>query len=403
MRGRVFKRYKNSWAIVLDLGYRIDPKDGKKKRKQKWVAFKGTKKQADAKCAELSGQVYRKEFVEPLKITVGEWMTEWLETTVKPSSRPHTYKSYETTIRKHLKPALGDIPLQQLTATDIERYHAERPQLSAGTRQTHHAILSTALNEAVAKYLVFRNVAKIVKGKPHPDRTTDDLIANCWSVQEARAFLAATKSESAQVQAFYSLALDTGARKAELHGLKWEDVNLDTGSLRIVRQLDRRSKRDVGEDGEVRIVPDTGPTKTKRARTIDLGPETMRLLREHRRTQAELKMKNRDHYRDHGFVFACELRDPRDPQGELGMPLSFSTLGSTVFKRLIKAAGVRRIRFHGLRHTSATLLLGAGEPAITVANRLGHTDVTITLNTYGHVMPSMQQQAAARLGALLHG
>ncbi|MBS1818046.1 MAG: site-specific integrase, partial [Acidobacteria bacterium] len=167
--------------------------------------------------------------------------------------------------------------------------------------------------------------------------------------------------------------------------------------------LDDAGKPMVGDDGEVRIEPTFGPTKTKRARTIDLGPETVRLLREHRRTQAELKMQNRNIYRDHGLVFARELREPRDPRGDLGMPLSDSTLGSTVFRRLTKAANVKRITFHGMRHTCATLMLAAGEPAKVVAERLGHSNVMITLNTYQHVLPGMQRAAATRLGALLHG
>lgn len=240
MRGRVFKRYKNSWAIVLDKGYRADAATGKKKRIQTWVAFKGTKKQADARCAELVAQGNRGEFVEPSKITLAQHLDRWLAVSVKPRRRPHTYKSYSTIVEKHLKPALGHIRLQQLQAADIERYYAEQTTLKAGTRQTHHAVLSNALKSAVKAKLVYRSVASDVDGKPHSQRTTDDLIRECWTAEEARSFLAATRGESVQVRAFYALALDTGARKAELHGLKWEDVNLEVGSLRIVRQLAAR-------------------------------------------------------------------------------------------------------------------------------------------------------------------
>jgi integrase len=405
MRGTIFRRgkAKNRWAIVLDRGYIVDPETGKKKRSQTWVSFKGTKKQAEDKCNELVGQVNRNEFVEPSKMTVGQWLDQWLEVKVKPHRRPHTYKSYSTVVERHLKPALGHILLQQLQAIDIERFHARQAKLKASSRQTHQAVLSNALKSAAKARLVQRSVASDVEGKPKAQRTTDDLIAQCWSAEDARAFLVATKSESPQVQAFFATALDTGARKGELHGLRWEDVNLDAGTLRIVRQLYHPGKRKVGEDGEVRIEPVFGDTKTKKPRTIDLGPDTVRLLREHRRKQLEVKMKNRDIYRDHGLVFACELRDPRDPGRELGMALSNSTLGSTVFSRLTKAAGVKRIKFHGMRHTCATLMLGAGVPVKIVSERLGHSNVMITLNTYAHVLPGMQKEAASQLGALLHG
>lgn len=405
MKGTIFRRgkAKDRWTIVLECGYKIDAETGEKKRDQRWISFKGTKEQAEIHMADLIGKVARHEFVEPSKMTVGQWLDRWLDAKVKPSRRPHTYKSYSTIVARHLKPALGHIPLQQLQAMDIERFHAEHATLKASTRQVHHAVLSNALKSAVKARLVYRSVASDVEGKPKSAHMTDDLIAQCWSAEEARAFLAATKNESPQVQAFYDLALNTGARKAELHGLKWEDVNLDAGTLRIVRQLDHPGKPKASDDGEVRIVPVFGPTKTKKPRTLDLGPDTVRLLREHRRTQAELKMANRNTYCDHGLIFAREVREPRAPNGELGMPLPDSMLGSSVFKRLTKQAGVKPIKFHGMRHTCATLLLADGEVAKVVAQRLGHSNVMITLNTYQHVLPGMQKAAATRLGALLRG
>ena len=149
--------------------------------------------------------------------------------------------------------------------------------------------------------------------------------------------------------------------------------------------------------------PTFGPPKTKTStRTIDISPDTVRLPRDHRREQNMLKMRHRAHYyADHDMVFA---RTEAEPGGRgLGGPLPVDVLTGRTFKEIIAASAVKRIPFHGLRHTSASLLLEAGEPAKVVQERLGHAKIGITLDTYSHVAPGMQQAAASRLGALLHG
>jgi integrase len=146
-----------------------------------------------------------------------------------------------------------------------------------------------------------------------------------------------------------------------------------------------------------------GPIKNDMPRTVDLASETVALLREHKRHQAELKMKNRTIYQDHGLVFAKEWGERYGRQDFLGLPLQANNIGEREFARIIKAAKVRRISIHGLRHTSATLLLKAGVVAHVVQQRLGHKRIEMTLGIYAHALPSMQQDAARRLGALLHG
>ena len=162
------------------------------------------------------------------------------------------------------------------------------------------------------------------------------------------------------------------------------------GAVSITKQLD-----DAG------VTPVFGPTKTRRSRTVALADATVRLLSAHKRHQAALKMANRTTYQDHGLVFAKEAADLVTPLAALGQPLC--TLAEARFKKLVKLAGVKVIKFHGLRHTSITLMLGAGVPVHVVAQRVGHANVAMTLNTYAHAMPNMQQDAAGRLGALLHG
>ena len=173
-------------------------------------------------------------------------------------------------------------------------------------------------------------------------------------------------------------------------------MDLDGGTLTVVRQL---ATATLTADGTAQF----GPPKTGRARIIDLGAETVALLREHKRQQAELKMKNRLAYRDHQLVFAKEPAELFRADARLGDPLAMTRIGGGAFARLLKTANVRRITLHGLRHTSATLLLLAGEPIKVVSERLGHSASSFTMDIYQHVLPSMGRRAADRLATLLHG
>ena len=145
------------------------------------------------------------------------------------------------------------------------------------------------------------------------------------------------------------------------------------------------------------------PTKTKTSRVVDLSAETIALLRTHRQAQNELRMRNRQQYHDHGLVFAKGWADITNSRQALGQALQANNLGQREYAQIIKASGVKAIKFHGLRHTSATLLLAAGVPVHVVSKRLGHRNVATTLQIYAHALPSQQADAAAKLAALLHG
>lgn len=144
------------------------------------------------------------------------------------------------------------------------------------------------------------------------------------------------------------------------------------------------------------------PTKTKKARTIELAAETLALRRVHKQHQAEIKLRNRTVYRDHGLIVAKEWGDLHGRQ-EPRRAAPGKNLGQREYPRIIEVAGVRRIMFHGLRHTCATLMLAAGVPPNVVQRRLGRSKIEMALGIYGHALPAMQQDAAARLAVLLHG
>jgi integrase len=391
MRGSL-RRRGPSWAIVIDLGYVPDPKTGQMRRKQKFVSFKGTKKQAQGKLTNMLKALQDGQYVDASKLTLGEWLSEWLRS-VSGRCRPATVARYTGIIDGHLlKAPIAAMRLQQIRASHVEAYYAS-VKASSSTVALHHTILMQCFKKAVRDRLVPLNVVADVESKPRRARDKGDAARlHCWTADEARRFLDAAKGDGPQNAAFYSVALDSGARKGELCGLRWQDVDLEAGTIRLVQQL-----------LEPGAAPVFGPLKAGRPRTITLATETVRLLAAHKRTQAEVKMANRQQYHDHGLVFAKEYRDLQRAGGMLGHPLQVNNLGQRDYARLIRSAGVRRIKFHGLRHTCATLLLQAGEPVHVVSERLGHSKVTMTLEVYSHVLPNMQQRAAATIGAVLHG
>lgn len=388
MRGSIKQRSKGSWLIRLDLGYEPDA-NGILKRKQTVQTIRGTKKQAEGKLGELLHAVRSCEYVDPSTMTVGQWLPDWLEG-AKATIRPASYTRYHGIITNHmLKAPLAGIPLQKLTESHIERYYANIP---VGSRPLHHTVLRRALRKAKKqKYLASNPAGDLDHVPRRPKPQHDDARVNCWTAVEASSFLVVAKAAGPQAAALYATALDAGARKNELCGLRWEDLDLEAGRLRIGRQLTKPGPE-----------PTFGPPKNGCSRDITLSAETIELLRQHKRAQAELKMKNRTSYRDHGLVFAKEYGDLTNRRDQIGLPLQSNNLGERHFDPLIIAAAVTRITFHGMRHTCATLLLQAGEPVHVVAQRLGHARVQTTLDTYAHVLPDMQRQAAATLGNLLH-
>ena len=169
--------------------------------------------------------------------------------------------------------------------------------------------------------------------------------------------------------------------------MKWEDVDFEKGQILITRQLAGTWAR----YADVTDPPMFVPTKSGKARQVRIAAETVQRLRAHKRAQAEKRMARRPEYQDHALVFATRL----------GEPLSVHNLGTREYAALIKASGVRRIKFHGIRHTTATLLLQAGEPVPNVAARLGHAKASMTLDVYAHALE--QTDAAPRTSKVLYG
>jgi integrase len=214
-------------------------------------------------------------YVPPSKLSLIDWMRRWLEKSVKPMRRPATYRSYDSVVETHLAKAdCAFMPLQKIRPSDLEHYLASLTCARAIVR-VHAAVLSRALKLACRDGVLEKSSAVALQWASRPPDLTAGARQHCWSRDEAVRFLEAARQEDAQTAAFMALALDSGARKMELHGLLWKDVDWDRGRLLIERQLDNADL----------MPPEAfGPTKThaKRIRTIDLHAETIALLRAHR-------------------------------------------------------------------------------------------------------------------------
>ena len=365
MRGHIKTRSKGSWTIIFNLGR--DPATGK--RKQQWVTVRGTKKQAETRLAELLNQMDTGGFIKPTKETFGSFLQRYLDDYISTQIRATTLEAYQQR-GKHLIDGLGHIPVSELREEHIHKYYREKSKtLSPGTLIKHHNLLRSALSQGVIWRTLTRNVAEAVK-PPKVSRKEMRALTG----PEVHRMLEACE-DTAWHSIFHTLTW-TGLRRSELLGLRWKDVDLILASLRVVQSVQRLNT------GEF-IVQE--PKTASGRRTIALSPASCLVLREHREKQeADATLLGRQLAED-DLVFSHPDGSPRDP----------STL-TLAFRRLTRRIGLDGVRLHDLRHTMASLYLEQGVNPKTVAERLGHASVTITLDLYSHCLPGVQEAAAVQ-------
>ena len=374
MRGHITKRGKDSYTIVLDLGR--DPETGK--RKQQWVSIKGTKKDAEKRLSELLHQLDTGTFMRPTKTTLAEYLERWLKDYVWPNLAPRTAEGYETIIRQHLIPELGNYPLTHLKPEHLQKYYTEMLNsgrcnisggLSAQTVRHHHTALHKALQTAVEWGLLGRNVADAVR-PPRAQRSE----MRTWDEGDISRFLQATKDTP--YYALFYLALFTGMRRSELLALRWQDLDLLLCQVSVNRSLHHL------RDGSYVF---TEPKSARSRRTIALSPSSVQVLQDHyekrklEQTMLGIPLKDDD------LVFST-------PDGK---PLRPNRV-TRAWTMLAARAGVKVIRLHDARHTHASLMLKQGIHPKIVQERLGHSTIAVTLDTYSHVAPGLQEAAAKR-------
>lgn len=381
MQGHIRKRGKDSWTVVVDLGN--DPVTGK--RRQLWRSVKGAKREAQALLVKLLHQ-RDSGTDQPLgKLTVGEYLERWLRDYAEANTAPKTYRCYEDVIRRHLTPTLGSIPLSKLRPQHIQAYYSRALQkgrldgrggLSARSVLRHHQVLHTAFRHAAKWQLLASSPADAVQ-RPKAERHELPAIGP----EEVRRFLSA--ADATPYGTLVHLAVMTGLRQGELLGLRWQDVKLDASVLHV-----QQTCQWLPGQGFVFRQPKTSRSR----RAVDLSPDTVKRLRQHRHRQLEERLLLGPAHQDHGLVFATPLGTPIDP----------SNL-RRAWSRIVRAAGLEPLRFHDLRHAHATLMLQQGTHPKVVSERLGHSGVGITLDIYSHVLPGIQAQAAAQLDELVNG
>ncbi|MFC1967418.1 tyrosine-type recombinase/integrase [Chloroflexota bacterium] len=378
MRGHVRKRG-NNWAVVIEL-----PRDAASgRRKQKWIPVKGTKRDAERKLRDVLHTMDKGIYLEPNKVSLGEWLRQWLNDYVSIHTTDRTQESYSSIVERHLVPALGAIRLVELQPQHIQRYYAKALSegradgtggLSARSVVYHHRILSKALDYAVKMNMVVRNVLSVVD----PPRVARTQMATL-NAEEVVKFLDAAKDTDYFVM--FATLLYTGLRRGELLALKWRNLDLDKGSLIVTETAYK-----LGNGQYVIKEPKTAHSR----RTVSLSPALIALLKEYRADQELLRIQLGLGLTDNDFVFIRHDGSPINPNAV-----------TLAFKRVLKKAGLKNIRLHDLRHTHATLMLKAGEHPKIVSERLGHSNIGITLDTYSHVLPGLQEAAAERFDGTL--
>lgn len=391
--GTIYQRKDGRWEAA---GY-VLAADGSRKRIR---VYGTTRKDAADKIAEKIADSNRGLPIATADSTVSVYLAYWLNSVAVHRLRENTHTRYATCIRLYLKPGLGTKKLARLTAKDIRtfldrlrttcqccaqgldtiRRHCCAIDACCGKRLSPltvtyvHSVLKSALEHAVREDELPRNVARNVKTTtPRPRRFTP------LTVAEARQLLQAAKTD--RLHALYELALRTGLRKGELLGLHWEDLDLDAGTASIRRSLQRT------RTGGLTALP----TKTRASeRRIALPTECVNTLKIHRDRQEEERIAAGAGWKDSNLVFATPTGKPIDPANM-----------TRRFAAFLSRTGLRRIRFHDLRHSTATLLLEQGVDLVVIKELLGHAHIGVTAGVYAHVRLRLQHQAINTLGNAL--
>ncbi len=373
MRGHIVKRGKNSYSLAISLGR--DPTTGK--YKYQWVTVQGTKREAEKRLSELLTQIDAGTFMRPGKTTLAEYLERWLKDYAWPNLAPRTAEGYEHIIRRHIVPSLGNMPLTQLKPEHLQRYYSEKlakgrcdgkGALSPRTVRHHHVTLHDALEHAVKMGLLNRNVADAVS-PPRYQRCQWQTL----SEDDISAFLEAARKTPYYVL-FYQ-ALFTGMRRSELLALRWCDVDLLLCQAHITRTLHHL------RTGEFVF---GAPKSAKGRRMVALSPSAALLLQEYKDKQAAQRAMLGIPLKDDDLIFS-------DLEGK---PLLPDTVTHAWIK-LVRRTGFNGIRLHDARHTHASLMLKQGVHPKIVQERLGHASIQTTLDTYSHVVPGLQEAAAA--------
>ena len=369
--GNIRKRKDGRWEGRYTAG--INPENGKQIFKN---VLGKTQAEVKEKLKKALADSQKLDLTKQGKYTVGTWMDAWFENVAKIKVRPSSHQTYRGYIDNHIKPNIGNIPLEKLTTMELQKLYRklltsgrverveakEQPKgLSAKTVRNINQVISSAMDLAVAQKIILENPTRACS-LPRVEHKEMQTI----SAEQLQAFLEEAKRSG--VYEMYYIELSTGLRRGELLGLKWEDIGMKQGVIRVRRQISRI-------DGKIV----EAPLKTKNSyRTVTISPQAVEVLKAQ-------KEKTDDEY-----VFPSPNGGPISPDSVNNM-----------LHRVLDRAGIPRVRFHDMRHTFATLALQNGVDIKTVSGMLGHFSAGFTLDTYAHVTTAAQKEAAAAIGNML--
>ena len=369
--GNIRKRKDGRWEGRFTAGH--DPATGKQIIKS---VLGKTQAEVKEKLKKAMDDAQKVDFTKNGKYTVGTWLDEWFENVAKIKVRASSHQTYRGYIDNHIKPNIGNIPIEKLTTMDLQKFYRklltkgrierieskDQPKgLSAKTVRNINQVISSAMDLAVAQKIIPANPtnACALPKIEHQEMQT-------IPAEQLQAFLQEAKATG--VYEMYYIELATGLRRGELLGLKWQDIDWKNGVIKVRRQVAR-------VDGQIK----EAPLKTKNSyRSVTISQQAIEVLKEQKR-------KTNDTY-----VFPSPNGGPISPDSVNNM-----------LKRVLERAGIPKVRFHDLRHTFATIALQNGVDIKTVSGMLGHFSAGFTLDTYAHVITSAQKEAAETMGHVL--
>jgi integrase len=389
MAGHISKRGPNTWRVRINFG---TDEDGRRRTFNKTIH--GPKKAAEKFLLKKLTEKDEGTFIQPSAESLNAYLDRWLVDSAKPRLAESTYENYKYLLGLYVRKALGARKLADVRLIDIQRLYSDLTAAGRSPRTVRyvHAILRSAFAQAITWRLIAVNPCT---GADLPQKAHVEMKA--FSPDEAKRFLAAAKAD--RLSLLFAFALESGMRPEEYLALKWADIDFAKQTATVQRTLVRRKTKGGGwYFGK--------PKTAKSRRCVPMSREIFAELKAHRTAQLEQMMLLGTEYDRNDLVFA----------NDFGRPLDLKNIRTRNFARILEAAGlghyekvdnervfVPGFRVYDLRHSMATLMLANGENPKVVSERLGHASIVLTLDTYSHVLPNMQQDATARLGAVLYG
>lgn len=389
---RIEKRGERSWRLEVSAGF---DSEGKRIRYRKTITVeddsllkkeKKLREYLETELIKFRQEVEAGAYIKPEKMTFGQFVKEWEEKYAREHLSPGTLEAYKLHLKNHILPEFGNLSLDKIKPihivgflSDLKKHTIKNGnRLSAGTIAYIYRVLRNVLERAVEWKLIKENPAASVR-RPADKKERE---ISVYSEEEVEKLFLSAQNELPHWRMFITLALATGLRRGELLGLEWKHVDFQTGTIRIEQSLSR------GEKGKPML---KDPKSKHSIREISLPSSVIEELKAYRKQWAKEKLQLLDLWeeKEHEYVFCNEKGHPFYP-----------TYPRVWWKRFTERAGVRYIRLHDLRHTSATLLINQGVHAKIISERLGHADVRTTMNIYGHALRSADKEAAEKINDL---